>query len=143
MSFTAIPGVDEYHEYYGPGYGLSVLSGDVEDENSFHYLNDIRARVCETLREADGAPSVQRKGAFTSFILVSGKEIVVHIFVCASETFFHVVLSGMARKLRANTYRATPENHVGDSIFRGDIISYYRSRLTSLNSNSQLSPLIG
>ncbi|KAJ9123887.1 histone deacetylase (class I) Clr6 [Naganishia vaughanmartiniae] len=46
-------------EYYGPRYKLEVLSNNMDDYNSKEYLNSIKARIIENLRNLPFAPGVQ------------------------------------------------------------------------------------
>ncbi|KAF9270489.1 histone deacetylase complex, catalytic component RPD3 [Marasmius fiardii PR-910] len=51
--------VNEYYEYFGPGYQLDVKSSNADDLNSPAYLNRVKRIVMENLRHMGGPPSVQ------------------------------------------------------------------------------------
>ncbi|KAI9891395.1 MAG: histone deacetylase [Vezdaea aestivalis] len=50
---------NEYYQYFGPDYELDVKSSNMENANSFEYLEKIKAQVIENLRHTAHAPSVQ------------------------------------------------------------------------------------
>lgn len=51
--------VNEYYEYFGPDYVLDVRPNNSEDLNTPAYLDKIKERVFENLRQTTFAPSVQ------------------------------------------------------------------------------------
>ncbi|AEO70615.1 histone deacetylase-like protein [Thermothielavioides terrestris NRRL 8126] len=62
---------NEYYEYYGPDYELDVRASNMENANSYEYLEKIKAAVIENLKRTAHAPSVQmqdvpRQGLGTS-----------------------------------------------------------------------------
>lgn len=50
---------NEYFEYYGPDYKMSVPRTNMENLNSKEYLHKIRTRIIENLRHCQFAPSMQ------------------------------------------------------------------------------------
>ncbi|OAA62871.1 histone deacetylase rpd3 [Niveomyces insectorum RCEF 264] len=50
---------NEYYEYYGPDYELNVRSSNMENANSYEYLEKIKIAVIENLKKTAPAPSVQ------------------------------------------------------------------------------------
>ncbi|KAJ9097594.1 histone deacetylase (class I) Clr6 [Naganishia friedmannii] len=50
---------NDYLEYYGPRYKLEVLSNNMDDYNSKEYLNSIKERIIDNLRNLPFAPGVQ------------------------------------------------------------------------------------
>ncbi|ORY00641.1 histone deacetylase, partial [Basidiobolus meristosporus CBS 931.73] len=50
---------NDYYEYFGPDYKLNVPSNNMENLNTREYLEKIRVKVLENLRQIPFAPSVQ------------------------------------------------------------------------------------
>ncbi|KAB5549538.1 histone deacetylase RPD3-like protein [Coniochaeta sp. 2T2.1] len=50
---------NEYYDYYGPDYELDVRSSNMENANSYEYLEKIKINVIENLKRTAFAPSVQ------------------------------------------------------------------------------------
>ncbi|KAK1983922.1 histone deacetylase domain-containing protein [Colletotrichum cereale] len=50
---------NEYYEYYAPDFELNVRPSNMENSNSFEYLEKIKAAVIDNLRHTQPAPSVQ------------------------------------------------------------------------------------
>ncbi|RFU26372.1 hypothetical protein B7463_g9975, partial [Scytalidium lignicola] len=50
---------DEYREYYGPDYELDVKASDMANMNSYDYLEKIKIKIFENLKNITLAPSVQ------------------------------------------------------------------------------------
>ncbi|TDZ41464.1 Histone deacetylase RPD3 [Colletotrichum trifolii] len=50
---------NEYYEYYAPDFELNVRPSNMENSNSFEYLEKIKTAVIENLRHTQPAPSVQ------------------------------------------------------------------------------------
>lgn len=50
---------NEYYEYYGPDYELDVRASNMENANSYDYLEKIKIQVIENLKKTAFAPSVQ------------------------------------------------------------------------------------
>lgn len=50
---------NDYFEYYGPDYKMSVPKTNMENLNTADYLHKIRTRIIENLRHCQFAPSVQ------------------------------------------------------------------------------------
>ncbi|ORX91878.1 hypothetical protein K493DRAFT_316901 [Basidiobolus meristosporus CBS 931.73] len=50
---------NDYYEYFGPDYKLGVPSNNMENLNTREYLEKIRTKVIENLRQIPFAPSVQ------------------------------------------------------------------------------------
>ncbi|KAK4231080.1 histone deacetylase [Podospora fimiseda] len=50
---------NEYYEYYGPDYELNVRSSNMENANSYEYLEKIKIAVIENLKRTAAVPSVQ------------------------------------------------------------------------------------
>ncbi|KAK4176534.1 putative histone deacetylase [Triangularia setosa] len=50
---------NEYYEYYGPDYELDVRNSNMENANSYEYLEKIKIQVIENLRRTAPVPSVQ------------------------------------------------------------------------------------
>ncbi|KXX79844.1 Histone deacetylase RPD3 [Madurella mycetomatis] len=50
---------NEYYEYYGPDYELDVRSSNMENANSYEYLEKIKIAVIENLKKTAPVPSVQ------------------------------------------------------------------------------------
>ncbi|KAH6619357.1 histone deacetylase RPD3-like protein [Chaetomium sp. MPI-SDFR-AT-0129] len=50
---------NEYYSYYGPDYELDVRSSNMENANSYEYLEKIKIAVIENLKRTAHAPSVQ------------------------------------------------------------------------------------
>ncbi|KAJ4297355.1 histone deacetylase [Collariella sp. IMI 366227] len=50
---------NEYYEYYGPDYELDVRSSNMENANSYEYLEKIKIAVIENLKRTAPVPSVQ------------------------------------------------------------------------------------
>ncbi|KAH6650484.1 hypothetical protein F5144DRAFT_588949 [Chaetomium tenue] len=50
---------NEYYTYYGPDYELDVRSSNMENANSYEYLEKIKIAVIENLKRTAHAPSVQ------------------------------------------------------------------------------------
>jgi histone deacetylase 1/2 len=50
---------NEYYEYYGPDYELDVRASNMENANSYEYLEKIKIQVIENLKKTAHAPSVQ------------------------------------------------------------------------------------
>ncbi|KAK1829950.1 hypothetical protein QBC39DRAFT_392242 [Podospora conica] len=50
---------NEYYDYYGPDYELDVRSSNMENANSYEYLEKIKNNVIENLRRTAPVPSVQ------------------------------------------------------------------------------------
>ncbi|KIY66231.1 histone deacetylase [Cylindrobasidium torrendii FP15055 ss-10] len=51
--------VNEYYEYFGPEYKLDVKSSETDDLNTRSYLDLLKRRILENIRQAGGPPSVQ------------------------------------------------------------------------------------
>ncbi|RKP39010.1 histone deacetylase Rpd3 [Dimargaris cristalligena] len=49
----------DYYEYYGPDYRLDVPSNNMDNHNDRKFLEKIRNRIADTLRQIPHAPSVQ------------------------------------------------------------------------------------
>lgn len=52
---------NDYFDYYGPDYSITVPSNNMEDMNSPEYLNKLLSRITENLRNLQFAPSVQMR----------------------------------------------------------------------------------
>ena len=52
---------NDYFEYYGPDYSITVPSNNMEDLNSPEYLHKLQARIIENLRNVQFAPGVQMR----------------------------------------------------------------------------------
>ncbi|KAK3309837.1 histone deacetylase RPD3-like protein [Chaetomium strumarium] len=50
---------NEYYEYYGPDYELDVRASNMENANSYEYLDKIKVAVIENLKQTAHVPSVQ------------------------------------------------------------------------------------
>ncbi|CCF39543.1 histone deacetylase [Colletotrichum higginsianum] len=50
---------NEYYEYYAPDFELNVRPSNMENSNSYEYLEKIKAAVIDNLRHTQPAPSVQ------------------------------------------------------------------------------------
>ncbi|OIW23850.1 histone deacetylase, partial [Coniochaeta ligniaria NRRL 30616] len=50
---------NEYYDYYGPDYELDVRSSNMENANSYEYLEKIKIAVIENLKRTAAVPSVQ------------------------------------------------------------------------------------
>ncbi|KAK4149299.1 histone deacetylase [Chaetomidium leptoderma] len=50
---------NEYYDYYGPDYELDVRSSNMENANSYEYLEKIKIAVIENLKRTAHVPSVQ------------------------------------------------------------------------------------
>ncbi|KAK2774813.1 histone deacetylase rpd3 [Colletotrichum kahawae] len=50
---------NEYYEYYAPDFELNVRPSNMENSNSFEYLEKIKAAVIDNLRHTQPVPSVQ------------------------------------------------------------------------------------
>ncbi|KAK0748458.1 hypothetical protein B0T21DRAFT_380288 [Apiosordaria backusii] len=50
---------NEYYEYYGPDYELDVRNSNMENANSYEYLEKIKIQVIENLKRTAPVPSVQ------------------------------------------------------------------------------------
>ncbi|KAF6805496.1 histone deacetylase rpd3 [Colletotrichum musicola] len=50
---------NEYYEYYAPDFELNVRPSNMENSNSYEYLEKIKAAVIENLRHTQPVPSVQ------------------------------------------------------------------------------------
>ncbi|KAK9729626.1 putative histone deacetylase 1-B [Basidiobolus ranarum] len=50
---------NDYYEYFGPDYKLGVPSNNMENLNTREYLENIRSKVIDNLRQIPFAPSVQ------------------------------------------------------------------------------------
>ncbi|KAK3382627.1 histone deacetylase RPD3-like protein [Lasiosphaeria ovina] len=50
---------NEYYDYYGPDYELDVRSSNMENANSYEYLEKIKVSVIENLKKTIPVPSVQ------------------------------------------------------------------------------------
>ncbi|KAK4451352.1 hypothetical protein QBC34DRAFT_295502 [Podospora aff. communis PSN243] len=50
---------NEYYEYYGPDYELDVRASNMENANSYEYLEKIKIAVIENLKKTAPVPSVQ------------------------------------------------------------------------------------
>ncbi|KAK0656958.1 histone deacetylase-like protein [Cercophora newfieldiana] len=50
---------NEYYDYYGPDYELDVRSSNMENANSYEYLEKIKIAVIENLKKTAPVPSVQ------------------------------------------------------------------------------------
>lgn len=50
---------NEYFNYYGPEYRLDVVPSNMENHNTKEYLDKLRVRIIENLRNVAFAPSVQ------------------------------------------------------------------------------------
>ncbi|KAK3335898.1 hypothetical protein B0T19DRAFT_377882 [Cercophora scortea] len=50
---------NEYYDYYGPDYELNVRSSNMENANSYEYLEKIKIAVIENLKKTIPVPSVQ------------------------------------------------------------------------------------
>ncbi|KAK4240407.1 histone deacetylase [Achaetomium macrosporum] len=50
---------NEYYEYYGPDYELDVRASNMENANSYEYLEKIKVAVIENLKQTAHVPSVQ------------------------------------------------------------------------------------
>ncbi|KAJ3299393.1 putative histone deacetylase 1-B [Borealophlyctis nickersoniae] len=50
---------NDYFQYYGPDYRLDVPNNNMENQNTTHYLDTIRAKIIDNLRNLAHAPSVQ------------------------------------------------------------------------------------
>ena len=48
----------EYYEYFGPDYTLHVAPSNMENKNSRHLLDEIRAKLLDNLSRLQHAPSV-------------------------------------------------------------------------------------
>ena len=48
----------EYYEYFGPDYTLHVAPSNMENKNSRHLLDEIRAKLLDNLSKLQHAPSV-------------------------------------------------------------------------------------
>lgn len=48
----------EYYEYFGPDYALHVAPSNMENKNSRHLLDEIRAKLLDNLSRLQHAPSV-------------------------------------------------------------------------------------
>lgn len=48
----------EYYEYFGPDYALHVAPSNMENKNSRHLLDEIRANLLDYLSKLQHAPSV-------------------------------------------------------------------------------------
>lgn len=59
---------NEYFDYYGPTYKIDVSTSNMTNHNSRESLEGIMAKVCENLREASHAPSVQMAPIPPSFV---------------------------------------------------------------------------
>lgn len=50
---------NDYFEYYGPDFGLTVPANNMQDLNTPEYLQRLRARIIDNLRNVVHAPSTQ------------------------------------------------------------------------------------
>ncbi|KAK0632675.1 hypothetical protein B0T14DRAFT_533060 [Immersiella caudata] len=50
---------NEYYDYYGPDYELDVRASNMENANSYEYLEKIKIAVIENLKKTAPVPSVQ------------------------------------------------------------------------------------
>lgn len=51
--------MNEYYEYFGPDYKLDVRPNNMENLNTYEYLDKVRSQVFEHLKSIPHAPSVQ------------------------------------------------------------------------------------
>ena len=65
---------NDYFEYYGPDYGISVPSNNMVNLNTPEYLEKCKQKIIENLRHCQFAPSVQLQDVprdmFLCFILI-------------------------------------------------------------------------
>ncbi|KAK3300629.1 uncharacterized protein B0H64DRAFT_19881 [Chaetomium fimeti] len=59
VEMDAVLPYNEYYTYYGPDYELDVRSSNMENANSYEYLEKIKIAVIENLKRTAHAPSVQ------------------------------------------------------------------------------------
>ncbi|CAE7249153.1 HDAC1 [Symbiodinium sp. KB8] len=50
---------NDYFEYYGPDYRLQIESSNMENLNSRKYLEEVTARILESLRGIEAAPGIE------------------------------------------------------------------------------------
>lgn len=50
---------NDYHDYYGPDYTITVPSNNMTNLNTPPFLNKLRERIIDTMRHLQHAPSVQ------------------------------------------------------------------------------------
>lgn len=50
---------NDYFEYFGPDYQLTIPTNSMENQNSHEYLEKTKNTILENLRQIKGAPSVQ------------------------------------------------------------------------------------
>lgn len=59
---------NDYWEYFAPDYSLQIQPmSDLENQNSREYLDKVKSKVLEQLRQLEGAPSVQMRHMPPSF----------------------------------------------------------------------------
>ena len=51
--------MNDFIQYYGPDYRLSIPQLNLENSNSSEHLSRIRIQILEQLRQLKGAPSIE------------------------------------------------------------------------------------